>query len=209
MSALEDQRQGLLGDSTLISEKYADNHDGADWSLQAHVHRKLSPLLARLHPLELKTSLSSSWHNYAGPCVAFLCGVLLCFVFLQGALPPHDPTSLVTTSSSVTPALPVYVKPEGVKIIGFIFYGRPMMINVLDCYLRKNLAVNGGYLDEVHFVANTPVQEDLDYLDALVEEVPEYVRVNRTGLWKKLWDYTAQFDPETIFVKIDDDIVSV
>jgi len=158
-----------------------------------------------------------AWRSYAQASLtvlcSFLCGFLLCFVVIQGTLPTHDPTSLrvqatTATSTEVSLKQEVFTKPEGLKVIGFIFYGRPMFVNVLDCYLRKNLAVNGGYLDEVHFLANTAVSEDLDYLDGLVEQVPQYVRVNYSGPWNTLWNYTADFEPETIFIKMDDDTVS-
>jgi len=219
MSSLDDQRETLLeGNDTL--DKASQTH--ADWSMerakQALV-KTFSITSNGSYDKEYTSNVSGRpWRSYTQASLtvlsSFLCGFLLCFVIIQGTLPSHDPTSLqvtptTTSSTEVSIKQEVFTKPEGLKAIGFIFYGRPMFVNVLDCYLRKNLAVNGGYLDEVHFLANTLVLEDLDYLDGLVEQVPQYVRVNYSGPWNTLWNYTANFEPDTIFIKIDDDVVSI
>lgn len=62
----------------------------------------------------------------------------------------------VKTGTSILP----FAKPEGFKIIGLIFFGRPDRVAILDCYLKKNLVENGGFLDEVHWVANTNKEQD-------------------------------------------------
>ena len=88
--------------------------------------------------------------------------------------------------------------------------GRPRYVNVLDCYLKKNLASYGGYLDEVIFADNTDRQEDEDFLDHLVENEPGYKKVvmSHRGEWfDDVWNNLAT-DDNTIYFKIDDDIVS-
>jgi len=220
MPSLDDQRDTLLESNNLLEKPLQTS---PDWSIERAKHTLIRTFTRQLsdqdwdHP-DAAVHVKDSWQSYAQPSLAtlcsFLCGFLLCFVIIQGTLPTHDPNSLsvasdIGSSTGVAIQQEVFVKPEGLKVIGFIFYGRPMFVNVLDCYLRKNLAVNGGYLDEVHFLANTAVSEDLDYLDGLVEEVPQYIRVNHSGAWNRLWNYTSEFDPETIFIKIDDDVVSV
>ena len=104
-------------------------------------------------------------------------------------------------------------KPDGVKISGVIFYGRAQFVDILDCYLRQNLAVNGGLLDNVIFMENTDNQADLDYLKKLVADVPQYERreVKREGDhhgWGGFDTMWASFtEDDTIYLKIDDDIV--
>lgn len=91
------------------------------------------------------------------------------------------------------------------------------------------MRVNGGQLDEVIFAVKTQKQEDLDYLEELLLEHKEYSKhVASTeyniGLdkyenlkldwfgdgmapnWHDSWG--AVSDPNTIYVKIDDDVVS-
>lgn len=123
-----------------------------------------------------------------------------------------------------------WTKPPGMKVIGLIFYGRRRFVSILDCYLKvrkpnalkdgvkctadtkmqRNLAVNGGLLDEVIFVAKTDVQEDLDFLDELLASEPKYYsvhRVNSTG-----GDYSKMYsvcERGNVYVKIDDDILFI
>lgn len=48
-----------------------------------------------------------------------------------------------------------WTKPEHLKVIALIFYGRPETVSILDCYMKQNLVSNGGLLDEVHWAVNT------------------------------------------------------
>lgn len=106
-----------------------------------------------------------------------------------------------------------FEKPLGVNITGVVFYGRARFVDILDCYLQKNLAVNGGLLDNVLFMTNTDDKEDLAWLDDLVSRVPQYgtVEVKRPndahgwGGFNIIWESLQ--DPDTIYLKIDDDIV--
>ena len=97
-------------------------------------------------------------------------------------------------------------KPEGFKIIGLIFFGRPPVVAILDCYLKKNLITNGGWLDEVRFVVNTQKEEDIAYLDELVagEELYKKIVIENMG-YNEVWEHGV--DSENMFIKIDDDIV--
>lgn len=104
-------------------------------------------------------------------------------------------------------------KPDGVTISGVIFYGRAQFVDILDCYLQKNLAKNGGLLDNVIFMQNTDNVDDIAYLDKLVAEIPEYVKVDVKrpgdqhgwGGFDTMW--AGLRDDDTIYLKIDDDIV--
>jgi hypothetical protein len=116
-------------------------------------------------------------------------------------------------------------KPVGIKIVGLVFCewygiegrsheanglsdGREKYASILNCYLQKNLAVNGGFLDEVHFLANTDVKSDLDYLDHLLASTPSYKRIDVHWNYDfaRLWKHAV--DHNTFYLKMDDDIVS-
>ncbi|KAL9575939.1 MAG: hypothetical protein Q9212_007541 [Teloschistes hypoglaucus] len=99
-----------------------------------------------------------------------------------------------------------FEKPVDFKIIGLIFFGRPPNIAILDCYLKKNLVTNGGFLDEVHFVVNTDKEQDIKYLDKLVKTSKLYTKVILPELgYKSVWEHSVE--PEHMYIKIDDDMV--
>lgn len=99
-------------------------------------------------------------------------------------------------------------KPPGIKVVAVIFYGRRRDVDILDCYLQQNLVHNGGYLDEVRFFEHTANQQDLEYLRRLTTEVKGYKSVDSYNcdyscMWARL------IEDNTIYIKIDDDIVSL
>ncbi|KAL6721411.1 hypothetical protein ACLMJK_000514 [Lecanora helva] len=97
-------------------------------------------------------------------------------------------------------------KPKDFKIIGLIFFGRPSVVAILDCYLKRNLVTNGGWLDEVRFVVNTKKEDDIAYLDELVtgESLYKKIVIENMG-YNEVWEHGV--DHENMFIKIDDDIV--
>ncbi|KAI5926195.1 hypothetical protein F4810DRAFT_584225 [Camillea tinctor] len=102
-------------------------------------------------------------------------------------------------------------KPAGISIKALIFYGRRRTVDFLDCYLMQNLVDNGGYLDEVWFMIHTDNQDDLAYLDHLVSQRERYRIVNpgecQGSSYGCIWDPVTEDD--TIYIKIDDDIVFI
>lgn len=105
-------------------------------------------------------------------------------------------------------AVKQWKKPEGFKIIGLIFFGRPSVVAILDCYLKKNLVTAGGWLDEVHFVVNTEKEDDINYLDELVKTSPLYKKIIIPSLgYNAVWRNAVE--REHMYIKIDDDIVSI
>lgn len=99
-------------------------------------------------------------------------------------------------------------KPQDFKIIGLIFFGRPSVVAILDCYLKKNLVTSGGWLDEVHFVVNTEKEDDIKYLDELVKSTSLYKKVAIPNLgYNAIWE--SAVEKEHMYIKIDDDIVSL
>lgn len=111
-----------------------------------------------------------------------------------------------STPPSSEPQTPPFLKPEGIKIIALIFYGRPETVSILDCYLKQNLASNGGFLDEVHWAVNTDDPPRLAYLDSLVKTSNSYIKVNLPGLgFDSVWATAVKRG--NIYIKIDDDVV--
>ena len=116
------------------------------------------------------------------------------------------------SNSGATNSDKKWTKPKGFKIIGLIFFGRPDTVSILDCYLRKNLVRNGGWLDEVHFVINTNKTDDIEWLNTILPEVKEYKKVEM-----KSKDFTIQKEgynggwetcnDKDLYIKVDDDIV--
>lgn len=102
-------------------------------------------------------------------------------------------------------------KPAGIAIKALIFYGRKRTVDFLDCYLLQNLAANGGYLDEVWFMVHTSIEDDLAHLTKLVEQRGPQYKIILPGKCKG-FDFACMWNPvvedNTIYVKIDDDIVS-
>lgn len=116
---------------------------------------------------------------------------------------PSSPSPPITNTSSVSP----WEKPKGFKIIGLIFFGRPPVVEILDCYLKRNLVSNGGFLDEVLWVKNTANVEDLEYLDKLVAGESLYRSLTLPDLgYESVWAHAV--DDQNLFIKIDDDMVS-
>lgn len=99
-------------------------------------------------------------------------------------------------------------KPQDFKIMGLIFFGRPSVVAILDCYLKRNLVTAGGWLDEVHFVVNTDREDDIRYLDELVKTNPLYKKVVIPSLgYNAVWKNAVE--EQHMYIKIDDDIVSL
>lgn len=103
-----------------------------------------------------------------------------------------------------------WTKPPGFQIVGIVFYGRRVHVDILDCYLRQNLVTNGGYLDGVLFFQNTDDEDDINYLAQLVAGERRYKRIDfgaDVRDWKHMW--AADFDENTMYFKIDDDLVYI
>lgn len=98
--------------------------------------------------------------------------------------------------------------------------GRRQFADILDCHLRRNLAVNGGLLDEVRYVMHTKDKEDQRWLEELVRDHSlesqytfQYEQTDDEDWelfasgFRKIW--STMTDPDTIYVKIDDDMVFI
>ncbi len=175
---------------------------------------------------EKRTRLSKAWKEsppWLRPrCMLIALGIAAALLLLStfylrqhgGIVMPAEPSEAATQ----TPSIPIPVqlpdakvskweKPTGFKIIGLIFFGRPSVVEILDCYLKRNLASNGGFLDEVHWVVNTDKKQDIQYLDDLLETSAVYKKINIPSLtYNSVWEHAVERDH--MYIKIDDDMVS-
>lgn len=114
----------------------------------------------------------------------------------------HSPTKAV---NNTTPWRP----PSNVSVVGVVFYGRRRFVDILDCYIRRNLVANGGILDSVLFLVNTEDQQDLLFLEDLVYHVPQYHYIttayNRKHGYGPLYKHLIASN--TIYIKLDDDLI--
>lgn len=98
---------------------------------------------------------------------------------------------------------------EAQRVEAVVVYGRRDRVEILHRYLLRNLKVNGGLLDKVIFVVYAAMEDDLRYLNELVEKhAPFYVIPPVEG--RRLAKiYSVCTDPETIYLKLDDDLVYI
>ncbi len=99
-------------------------------------------------------------------------------------------------------------KPKDIKIIGLVFFGRKSRVEILRCYLERNLVDHGGWLNEIRFVQNTDIKQDVAYLDKILNDSPRYKKVELEGVgdvgYPQAW---SRLEPGTMYVKTDDDVV--
>eukprot|EP00435_Cladocopium_sp_Y103_P065653 s978_g27.t1 len=96
---------------------------------------------------------------------------------------------------------------EHQRVEAIVVYGRKDRIQILHKYLLRNLRRNGGVVDVVHFVVFAAFKEDMDYLMQLItENAPDYAYPAVTGRRLAKF-YSICQDPDTVYLKIDDDMV--
>ncbi|EXK25541.1 hypothetical protein FOMG_17808 [Fusarium oxysporum f. sp. melonis 26406] len=159
----------------------------------------IRPFMIRHKPLQIAI---------AATCFLTLAGFLLRFQTCPSLPIPWKGTEVMGLTKA--PPLKPLVKPEGVIVSGFVFYGRKSRVSSMRCYLERNLVDNGGWLHEVLWVANTQNEGDLDYLDEIIASNPEkYKKIIpekplSTYTYYKVWQLLER---GKYYVKIDDDIL--
>lgn len=101
-------------------------------------------------------------------------------------------------------------------------------MEILECYLQRNLVSHGGFLDEIHFVINTGLKSDLEYIHNLTDsnelyKVVEFHEGHRSDDYQvghasdcvdnattdvslqQIWARVTE--KENMYIKIDDDLV--
>ncbi|RGP77171.1 hypothetical protein FLONG3_4686 [Fusarium longipes] len=139
--------------------------------------------------------------------------IVLCFLlYVIGVLfYTHRLPSFTYIQHSTNPRLKQTSlnKPENVTVSGLVFYGRQSRVQIMKCYIERNMVDNGGWLDEVLWVVNTDKSDDLRYLEEIMASNPRYKKVHpeeiaATYTYKNIWKL---LDRGKYYVKIDDDIV--
>lgn len=159
----------------------------------------------------LRTNLKAllSWFR---PKHIFICLVLMGGLIIAGAILFNKPNVIIARKIFNSIKLPTNIekwsKPADFKIIALVFFGRPSVVAILDCYLKKNLVSNGGFLDEVHWVVNTENLEDIKYLDNLVETSEGFKKITVPTLgYNSIWEHAVE--APHMYIKIDDDMVDL
>ena len=85
--------------------------------------------------------------------------------------------------------------------------GRRRYLEILVPYLLSNRE----YISEHHFWLNTVVKEDIEYIEMLAGEHPDFFKINRKKFIQRsgdrIWQYYKDYvDDDTIYIKLDDDI---
>ena len=158
----------------------------------------------------LRRTLISSWlrPRYVLIALATVAALLLIGVGInrgRGFRLTKDPQYL-PPSRAPDGSVKSWTKPSEFKIVGLIFFGRPSVVAILDCYLKRNLVSNGGWLDEVHFVVNTKNEDDINYLEELIKTSELYKKITIPSLgYNEVWGNAVERN--VMYIKIDDDIV--
>lgn len=99
---------------------------------------------------------------------------------------------------------------NGYKLVALTFAGRKRCMEILFSYIEKYM----HHIDEYHIYVATENKEDIQYIEAFYEKHNDFVKLTYHPPSKKfnkqnLWDisYTQCKDENTIYLKLDDDIV--
>ena len=153
---------------------------------------------------------------------ALFANLLWCLSPLSSLVGDDDGHKLSTTVSNATAPLDKaknsFAKPLGIEIVAAVMYSHRDRTTILDCYLQRNLALNGGFLDKVIFVPETGREEHLGWLSALISSTPGYFLLGPPGegsmdeqvsAFGRAWTLAqtgpmyVQISSETIFIAND------
>lgn len=165
---------------------------------------------ARIKPRSRDACYSrTSWSNIL---VVVFSG-FFCFILVTAVLIRSQPLRVDLASQDQHDAYRLfhdqetYQKPSDQKIYAVVFFGRQTVTEILDCYLRRNLVRNGGWLDGVHFLVHTDNEEDRQWINETAAEIPEYEakwfesKMPFYDMWREA------LIPGAITIKVDDDLV--
>jgi hypothetical protein len=130
----------------------------------------------------------------------------------------ENTATLLNATAALNEVKKPFAKPLGLEVIAAVMYSRRDRTAILDCYLQRNLASNGGYVDKVIFVPETGIEEQLDWLSALVSSTPGYYLLGSTregyideqaSTFGRAWAFAQsgplyiQVSSETVFIAND------
>ncbi|KAI9741665.1 MAG: hypothetical protein M1834_000049 [Cirrosporium novae-zelandiae] len=168
---------------------------------------------SKLEEMDFLTIKSSKRRTKFIACVGI--AALFFFVLLSSTISfghPPPPDQMRVLLPKVYDHNAELVKPKDLKVVAFVFYGRRDRVKVLECYLRRNLVEYGGWVDEVHWVANTDKQDDLQYLDnSIIPSHKKYKKISLHDLgfyngFQSVWETVER---GVMYVKIDDDVLYI
>ena len=201
MSRPHIEQQGLL---------QPESFDLDDLDSSEPAHQNGHPRYPGGEQSRLRKTFISSWlrPRYVVIALATVAALLLIGVGInrgRGFRLTKDPPYLPPSRAPDGPGKQ-WAKPSEFKIVGLIFFGRPSVVAILDCYLKRNLVSSGGWLDEVHFVVNTKKEEDIKYLEELIKTSDLYKMITIPSLgYNEVWGNAVERN--VMYIKIDDDIV--
>lgn len=82
-----------------------------------------------------------------------------------------------------------------------------MVYPPVDPDAQRNLAKNGGLLDEVIWLQRTHDRADLAFLDRLINSEPDYKRVKVKITEKAFASAYDTIEDDILYIKVDTDIV--
>lgn len=98
---------------------------------------------------------------------------------------------------------------EDHRVEAVVVFGRPSRLKILHRYLWRNLRINGGVLDHVMFVVLRAELSAQDFLRQFVSKHAPYYSIPPVKGKRFAKIYSVCNRPDTIYIKIDDDIVYI
>ncbi|KAL3441920.1 hypothetical protein BJX65DRAFT_242089 [Aspergillus insuetus] len=123
-----------------------------------------------------------SWTSMIIWCAMTYCCMLIIFIIIccakfglvQFGLLPLFVHGRSTLFYAFSQSHKPFSKPKDVEIIALVPFQEAHETEILDCYLQRNLASNGGFLDRAFFIPQTDHMESLEWLITTVEATPYY-----------------------------------
>lgn len=114
---------------------------------------------------------------------------------------PREPECKVFHRKALTVGL------ENQRVEAIVVFGRKDRAKILHRYLQRNMRRNGGVLDRVMFVVFAAMEEDLLWLNQLVQTFASDYDIPAVTGRRLAKIYSVCTDPDTVYIKIDDDMV--
>ncbi|KAL2807628.1 hypothetical protein BJX63DRAFT_66488 [Aspergillus granulosus] len=149
-----------------------------------------------------------SWTSMIIWCVISYCCMLIIFISVCcseygllkfGLLPLFVHGSPPALFYAFSQSHGHFSKPKGVEIIALVPFQEVQETEILDCYLLRNLASNGGLLDQVMFIPQTNHTDSLKWLATTVERTSSYAISD----WNDFPFATANKIPNALYIWID------
>ncbi|KAI2792138.1 hypothetical protein POX_b02174 [Penicillium oxalicum] len=162
--------------------------------------------------IEEDSDLHLLWKRY--PIKGFLWGVIIYTSLVLSIIGYCNPSLLPFNllsfffNTEVSPFFAFsrgseyFPKPKGFRIVALVPFHYHERTAILDCYLQNNLVHNQGFLDQVVFVPQTDDTVSLRWLEALVQQTPEYA-ISPTQQDMD-WLFTRS---DVLYIRIDGDTV--